>query len=252
MKPAILAVPLVVIALSACATKSDIRTLRQDMSDMVEHQDEGLADLARQNRLLLDSVRNAMNLQRDAAGQTSHRFAQLETSLQRMEEIVGQTIQYMNQLNDRLAQTLAAQQGGGAPRPVVAAPDGAPANATAEEYYGIGVQKLSEGAYATARAAFQQVLNEFPNDPRAADAQYQIAESYYQEQEYGSALSALELVPRQWPSSARAAGALYRAGVIAEEMGERSRAREYYEEVRQRYPDSDEARQAQARLREIS
>lgn len=251
MKPGILAVPLLVLAVSGCATKSDIRTLRQDMSNMQQHQDEGLADLARQNRLLLDSLRNAMNLQRDAAGQTSHRFAQLETSLARMEEIVGQTIQYMNQLNDRLAQTLAAQQSGGA-RPAASVPGAAPGNATAEEYYGLGVQKMSEGAYATARAAFQQVLEEFPNDPRAADAQYQIAESYYQEEEYGSALSALELVPRQWPSSARAAGALYRAGVIAEEMGEQSRAREYYEEVRQRYPDSDEARQAQARLREIS
>src|SRR5690606_20791356 len=123
---------------------------------------------------------------------------------------------------------------------------------SAEEFYALGVQKLGEGAYATARAAFQQVIREYPNDPRAADAQYQLAESYYAEQEYGEALSALELVPRQWPSSARAAGALYRAGVIAEEMGNRSRAREYYQEAVQRYPDSDEARQAAARLRAIS
>ena len=95
-------------------------------------------------------------------------------------------------------------------------------------------------------------IREFPNDPRAADAQYQIAESYYAEEQRGEALSALELVARQWPSSARAAGALYRAGVIAEEMGNRSRAREYYQDVMQRYPDSDEARQARTRLREIS
>jgi tol-pal system protein YbgF len=243
-----------VVALStgACATKSDIRTLRQDMVAMQRHQDESLADLARQNRLLLDSLRNAMNLQRDAAGQTSHRFQQLETSLARMEEIVGQTIQYINQLNDQLARNVAAQPPGGVPSSS-ATPDGAPTSGgSAEQYYALGVQKLSEGAYATARAAFQQVLREYGNDPRAADAQYQIAESYYAEEQYSEALSALELVPQQWPSSARAAGALYRAGVIAEEMGERSRARDYYREVRQRYPDSDEARQAQARLREIS
>ncbi len=241
------------VGTGACATKSDIRTLRQDMVAMQQHQDQSLADLARQNRLLLDTMRNAMDLQRDAAGQTSHRFQQLETSLARMEEIVGQTIQYINQLNDQLARSVAAQPGG---LPSAGAPpsggDPSAGGGSAEEYYALGVQKLGEGAYATARAAFQQVLREYANDPRAADAQYQIAESYYAEEEYGEALSALELVPRQWPSSARAAGALYRAGVIAEEMGERSRAREYYQEVRQRYPDSDEARQAQARLREIS
>lgn len=238
------------LASAGCATKSDVRSLRQDMAAMQQNQDQALEELARQNRLLLDSLRNAMNLQRDAAGQTSHRFQQLETSLARMEEIVGQTIQYMNQLNDRLAQTLAAQSP--AASAVTPTADGPPGSATADEYYSLGVQKLSEGAYATARAAFQQVLREFPNDPRAADAQYQMAESYYAEEEYGEALSALELVPRQWPSSARAAGALYRAGVIAEEMGERSRAREYYEEVLRRYPDSDEARQAGDRLRAIS
>lgn len=233
--------------LGGCATKSDVRTLQDGMAAMQRHQDEALADLARQNRLLLDSLRNAMNLQRDAAGQTSHRFQQLETSLARMEEIVGQTIQYMNQLNDRLAQSVGV---GGAPG--AAAPAAAAGSGTAEEYYTLGVQKLSEGAFATARAAFQQVLQEYPDDPRAADAQYQIAETHYQEAAYPEALSALELVPRQWPSSGRAPGALYRAGVIAEEMGQRSKAREYYQELRQRYPESDEARQAQARLRAIS
>lgn len=253
MKARILALPLLALALGACATKSDVQTLRRDMGALQQRQDQAMQQLQRQNQEMLDTLRNAMNLQRDAAGMTSHRFQQLETSLARMEEIVGQTIQYITQLNAQLAQ-FASSGGTGMTRPGGAPSAGGAQQgaASAEEFYALGVQKLGEGAYATARAAFQQVIREYPNDPRAADAQYQLAESYYAEQEYGEALSALELVPRQWPSSARAAGALYRAGVIAEEMGNRGRAREYYQEVVQRYPDSDEARQAAARLRAIS
>lgn len=253
MKARILALPLLALALGACATKSDVQTLRRDMGALQQRQDQAMQQLQRQNQEMLDTLRNAMNLQRDAAGMTSHRFQQLETSLARMEEIVGQTIQYITQLNAQLAQ-FASSGGTGMTRPGGAPSTGGAQQgaASAEEFYALGVQKLGEGAYATARAAFQQVIREYPNDPRAADAQYQLAESYYAEQEYGEALSALELVPRQWPSSARAAGALYRAGVIAEEMGNRGRAREYYQEVVQRYPDSDEARQAAARLRAIS
>lgn len=237
---------MMLLGFTACATKGDVRTLQQDIAALRAQQDESMEDLARQNRAVLDSLRNAMNMQRDAAGQTSHRFQQLETQLTRTEEIVGQLIQYISQLNDRLAQAMTQMQ---TPRVSSALPS---EGGSAEEYYASGVQKLGEGAYATARAAFQAVLAEYPNDPRAADAQYQIAESHYAEENFSDALSALELVPRQWPSSARAPGALYRAGVIAEEMGERGRAREYYQELRQRYPDSDEARQAAARLREIS
>ncbi|MHB1168110.1 MAG: tol-pal system protein YbgF [Longimicrobiales bacterium] len=252
MKARYLTLPAVALVLSACATKSDVQTLRRDMGAMQQRQDQAIQQLMQQNQQVLDTLRNAMDLQRDAAGMTSHRFQQLETSLARMEEIVGQTIQYITQLNAQLAQL--ATSGGPGMTPAPGATTGAEAGgaASAEEFYALGVQKLGEGAYATARAAFGQVIREFPNDPRAADAQYQIAESYYAEQQFSDALSALELVPRQWPSSARASGALYRAGVIAEEMGNRSRAREYYQDVMQRYPDSDEAGQARSRLREIS
>ena len=252
MKVRYLTLPAVALVLSACATKSDVQTLRRDMGAMQQRQDQAIQQLMQQNQQVLDTLRNAMDLQRDAAGMTSHRFQQLETSLARMEEIVGQTIQYITQLNSQLAQL--ATSGASPLTPATgAAPGGEPTSAaSAEEFYALGVQKLGEGAYATARAAFGQVIREFPNDPRAADAQYQIAESYYAEQQFSDALSALELVPRQWPSSARASGALYRAGVIAEEMGNRSRAREYYQDVMQRYPDSDEAGQARSRLREIS
>lgn len=252
MKARYLMIPAVALVLSACATKSDVATLRRDMRAMQQHQDQSIQQLMQQNRQMLDTLSNAMNLQRDAAGMTSHRFQQLESSLARMEEIVGQTIQYITQLNAQLAQYGSSGAPGMTPAPGASAGSDGGGASSAEEFYALGVQKLGEGAYATARAAFGQVIREFPNDPRAADAQYQIAESYYAEEQRGEALSALELVARQWPSSARAAGALYRAGVIAEEMGNRDRARAYYQDVVQRYPDSDEGRQARARLRAIS
>src|SRR5690606_27468475 len=123
---------------------------------MQQHQDQSIQQLMQQNRQMLDTLSNAMNLQRDAAGMTSHRFQQLETSLARMEEIVGQTIQYITQLNAQLAQFASSGAPGMTPAPGASTGSEASGAASAEEFYALGVQKLGEGAYATARAAFGQ------------------------------------------------------------------------------------------------
>ncbi|MGH7505563.1 MAG: tol-pal system protein YbgF, partial [Longimicrobiales bacterium] len=174
----------------------------------------------------------------------SHRFAQLEQNLARLEEMVTQTQLLMAQLNERLeALTTSPPAAIGGPAPV-----GGLSAGEARTMYEAGVAKAGEGAYSTARAAFEALLDQYPNDPLAPEAQYQLAETYYLEQEYDRAIEELEKVERQWPRSARAPAALLRAGVISEEQGERDAARAYYEQVRQRFPSSDEAREAARRL----
>jgi tol-pal system protein YbgF len=230
--------------LSACATKGDMRNLQMDMLRMQQHQDSVLTTIQMQNRLLLDSIRQTMALTVDARGTTANQLRQVDQSLNRFGELAGQIMGSLSRIEDRVA-TLESRPatGGGAAR------TGGGGSAT--EYYEVGVQMLAGGSFATARMAFMQLLEEFPQHERAPDAQFQIGETFYREQQWTEAYAALELVAERWPQSPRAPAALFRAGAIAEERRETARARGFYNRVVQSWPRSDEARQAQQRLRAL-
>ncbi|CAN5673331.1 hypothetical protein BH23GEM9_BH23GEM9_18750 [soil metagenome] len=242
-----LALAVAAVAATGCATKGDIRTLQQDLVLMQQHQDSVLLEIQRQNRLLLDSVRTTISLTQDARGTTANQLRQFDQSLARFGELVGQVMGSLNRIEQRLValeQRPAAAAGGGA-----AASDAA--GGTVEEYYSTGMEMMSQSSYATARMAFQQLVQEFPRHERAPDAQFQIGQAFYHEGQFQEAYAALELVPSQWPQSSRAPAALFRAGVIAEERRGFQKARGYYDRIVREYARSDEARQAQQKLRSL-
>jgi tol-pal system protein YbgF len=233
----------------ACATKRDLRDLRTDMLALQAHQDSLFRDVQRQNRLLLDTLRQSFSIQQDAAGQTSHRFQQLQQQLDRTEELMYQLQVLIADVIERLDRQPVAQ-----PQTVVVPVDstGAPiidatAGAAGEDYE-LGMEKLGEGAFATARLAFQQVIEQYPNHPLASQAQYQVAQTYVAEGDPGQAIAALERVEAMWPESPRAAPALYQAGLLAEEMGNRGKALELYNALRSRFPNTTEGREAVRRI----
>lgn len=233
------------LVLGGCATKGDVRNLRNEMYWMRQHQDSVLMEIQRQNRLLLDSISTTMRMTVDARGTTANQLRQFDQNVTQMGQLVGQVMGTLNRIEQRLTNL---EQ-----RSVAQPPSGGQTSGggTAEDYYAAGIQKMNEGSFSTARLAFEQLISEFPDHPRAPDAQFQIGESFYQDEEYDDAYEALERVASEWPDAPRAAAALFRAGAIAEERGAVSRAREYYSDIRERYPSSEEARQAQARLRSL-
>lgn len=248
MLPRLALVAFLALGSGACAMKSDIRMLQQDMLVMQQHQDSVLRELQRQNRLLLDSVRTTISLTQDARGTTANQLRQFDQSLARFGELVSQVMGSLNRIEQRLT---ALEQ-----RPAAQAPGGGSgssggAGGTAEEYYGTGMEMMQQGSYATARMAFQQLVQEFPTHERAADAQFQIGQAFYHEGQFQEAYAALELVPAQWPQSARAPAALFRAGAIAEERRGFIRARGYYQQIVDKYGRSEEAAQARQKLRTL-
>jgi tol-pal system protein YbgF len=241
---------LAALVLGACATKSDVRTLQTDMLRMQQHQDSVLLELQRQNRLLLDSIRQTMALTVDARGTSANQMRQFDQSLNRFGELVSQIMGSLNRIEQRL--TGLEQRPGGAAGTAggtAAAPAGG--GGTAAEYYDTGVQLMAAGSYATARMAFQQLLQEFPTDERAPDAQFQLGQAHYHEQQWAEAYAAFEQVAERWPRAPRAPAALFRAGAVAEERREFTRARGYYNRIRQEWSQSAEARQAQQRLQSL-
>lgn len=233
-----------VVLAAGCATKKDVRTLQDEMAELAQRQDALLRETERQTALLLDTMRMGFGVQRDLRGETSHRFQQLEENLSRLEEMITQTQLVVAQLLERLDRPTSGTSSG--------MPGGEPGMAgAAEGLYEQAQGFLQQQSYATARMAFQQILADHPNDPRAPDAQFGLAETYAGEGDHERAIEELVKVESQWPNSARAPQALLRAGIIAKDNGMTSRARELLRQVSERYPAHPEAQVAEQQLRSI-
>jgi tol-pal system protein YbgF len=232
------------VIVSGCATKKDLKQLRDEVVLMQVRQDSLFREMQRQNRMLLDTLRSSFSMQLDAQGQTSHRFQELGQQVTRTEEVLVQLQALVAELMDRLNRPVPTATGN------PASPGGGAREAS--EAYEMGMAKMREESWAAARFAFETVVNQFHDDPLAPDAQFQLAETFVAEGDTARALAEFDKVEASWPRSARAPGALLRAGIVAEASGDRAAARTYYERVRQLYPNSDEeriARQGLTRLR---
>ena len=165
-------------------------------------------------------------------------------------QLVGENVAAMNALMGRI-DALESKLNSAGQAPASATPSGGAADQNAAQLYARGMERLNEGSYAAARTLFQGIARQYPRDPVAADAQYQLGEVYYAEQNYSSAYTAFEAVPAGWPESVRAGEALYRAGVIAQERKDTARARRYYDQVIEQYAGSDAAKAAESRRKSL-
>jgi tol-pal system protein YbgF len=238
------------IALGGCATKRDMKLLRDDVIAMQARQDSIM--LAHQ-LILLDSLRRQEELLLRVRGDLGQQLLQMEQQLVMIQELTGQSQRRLAELRQQMdsrSQEIAGQTAppGGAAPPAAAAP---PGTASAEQLYAIGMQQLQQSAPQTARRAFEQVVRDHSTHERAPDAQYNIGETYVLEQQYDRAIQEFDRVMQLFPNSARVPTALYRAGVIAEERGNTQAARQYYQRVVSSYPRSDERQMAEDRLRRL-
>lgn len=239
---------LVLVPLTACATKQDLKNVRQEMIALQERQDTIFVLLQQENRATRDSIFEAMQQMVRTRGEIRSQLLQMEQQLIQIQELTGQSQRRLGEMREAFEERRQAA-------PVdTALPGGVrdddPAEPVegggeeAEELYRIGMQQLEQEGASTARMAFEQLLRENPRHARAPDAQFGIAETYVLDQRTEEALAAYERVGELYPDSPRAPEALFRAGVLAEEEGNISAARRYFERVRAGYPRSDEARLA--------
>lgn len=235
------------VGLGGCATKADLKQLRDEVVHLQERQDSLFRQLERQNQAIIDSLRTSGDLVLRVRGELGYQLQQMEQQLIQIQELSGQSQRRLAELREQWesrAGQFASSPGLGAPMP----PEG---GGDAEQLYALGMEKLSEGATTAARMAFEGVVNSHSTHELAPDAQFQIGESYLIDQDYDRALRELERVVELFPDSPRAPQALYRAGLIAEERRNISKAREYFNRVQRGYPRSDEARMAADALRRL-
>jgi len=247
-----LAALLLVPLLGACATKRDVRDLRDEMASMRAAQDSAFREMQRENRALVDSIAGQNARLR---GDLANRFLQVDRQLVQIQELTGQGQQRLQdlreQINARAQQEAAARQAeaAAATPDTAAAPSGS--GATADELFTTSMASLRRGSLQTARAGFQEFLRAYPNHRQAPDALFYVGETYNEGKDVQNALQTYAQVVQRYPTSARAPTALYRAGTIEAGRGNRTEARALFNRVVQSYARAPEATLARDQLAKL-
>lgn len=239
-------------ALGACAMKSDVRRLENEMARTRARQDSIAQENARREQALLDSIRAVAESDRITRGQLLSAVNQLSEQLNQVAILMGVSQQRLQQLIERQQtqeQQLLQQQPTSAPAP--GAGQGPVSQANPDSLYEAGNNALAEKSYAVARDYFDEIISDFPRHERAPDALFQIATAYQEEGDTAQAIANYDKVVQAYPSSDRAPQALLNAGRLLEARRDRTKARQYYNRIISAYPESDAVAAARTRLRNL-
>lgn len=231
---------LLLLPLTACATKADVRDLQEEIRELNARQETLLRELQRQNEAQRDSILALAEDFRAHQARVAGQFRSLEDVVHRTEELAGITQQEIAALRDR--------GGGGAPGPTRV---DEPGGGSAEDGYGQAVALMRRGSTTAARMGFQGVVESFPNHPLAPEARYHLADILVQEGRMEEAAEAFARIAELHPEADRVPDALYRAGVLHRDLGNTGEARNYLERVVNTWPDSGAADLARQALREL-
>lgn len=244
----LLAAALLPLATACVATKQDIEELRLDMSQQRAHQDSLFRTLVGRTEAMLDSLSD-QNVR--LRGDFSNRLLAIERQLVQIQELSGanqaQLSDLRRQIEARAEEERRRQQEAAAQAP----DDAAPEAGDPDELYEAAQAALRRGSVGTARAGFEEFLRATPQHRLAADAQYNIGQSYEQGRDPGNAVTAYGRVVELYPTSGRAPAALLRMGRLELGRGNRTEARARFNQIVQRYPRAPEVADARTELQRL-
>lgn len=259
------AAPLLIVASTGClASKGDIRLLQDELRAnraQLGSVDTSIVRTNEQRRKQISDLSAAVDRMNDSLRILATRFAAFQATangefdamgrqMVAMQSLLGQTTR---NVQDARAQLEALKEQGNSamtatPTPAPsAAPAGTPGAGT---LFTAGKEQLDNGAYGTARTAFEQLLTAWPSSPEAPRAQLFIAISYASDRNNTAADSVYQVVYTKYPKSPEAATALYKHGLFLWDADKKADARIFLNRVQREYPDSDESRMARDFLRE--
>lgn len=133
---------------------------------------------------------------------------------------------------------------------------GTPPRLSADQYYTEGKAAFGEENYEVAITNYKNLLDQYPFDPHAEEAELTIAESHYKKGQYAEAIAAFNDFQRMHPMSPELAKVYYLLGKSFDkqmttpdrDQGAADNAQGWYRVVLDRYPDSDYAPKARRRM----
>lgn len=265
MRRLTLLAPAALLLTGCLASKGDIRLLQDDLtSTRAQQAQQALAQeqaRARDDslaRVRLDSAIRALAAINDSLRALSRRVTDGQAnSAESMRELGMQltTLQNRVGMSQRQIQDIAAQREAPpqpAARPDSAAPDSmAPALPGPAQLFKLGRDQYANGAYATARTLFTQILTQYPSYGDVANAAVNVGICFEAENNPAAADSVYQAVVAQYPKSPYAPMALYKYGNSQLQQGKVEAARAAWERVLHDYPTSDEAQLVPDRLKAL-
>lgn len=258
--------PAAALLLSGClASKGDIRLLQDDLTSLGAQQTQQAQVQAQARarsdsiiRLRLDSAIASLTVINDSVRAIGRRTMTFQANTSQALYEVGQqliTLQNRAGISQRQIQDLAAQldaqrermspdstAGGGAATPQAPGP---------AQLFTMGRDQYENGAYATARMAFTQMLQQYPDSIRAPQAMNYIAQTYEGEANGAAADSVYQALVAKFPQSPQAPSALYKHALWLITQHRTADARKTLQRVVSEYPNSDAAPLATERLRAL-
>jgi tol-pal system protein YbgF len=148
-----------------------------------------------------------------------------------------------------------AAPGGSAP-PTAGAPaaGGVPAGMpgiASDTLYQNALRDFTTGKYDMSSQEFGDYVKNYPNTDLASNAQFYIGEISYQQGNYKDAIAQYNLVLNNYPQSYKLSASMLKKGLAELELGTKATGIRDLKEVVRRFPGSDEARRAQAKLKEL-
>jgi tol-pal system protein YbgF len=145
----------------------------------------------------------------------------------------------------------AASSDGDAAAPAPGAGMASLPRASSDNLYQNALRDFTTGKYDLARQEFGDYVLKFPSTDLASNAQFYLGEISYAQGEFKDAIAQYNQVLANYPQSYKLAAASLKKGFAELELGMKATGTKDLREVERRFPGSDEARRAQAKLREI-
>ena len=246
---------LLVVGLTGCATSGAIKRLETQMAMNQREQERRdsahaatLRSILMSQQSLMDSLKNTERAISLAKGESSADLLEIRRSMSVLQERLDQSNRQLSEFYADLDARQSALQAQVPSDSTAVAPGTVP---SAQQMIQAGNSQLNQGAYGTAREAFQQMLVTHPLSSLVPDALYGIAESYAASNP-DSADAYYREVETNHAESMRAASAMYKLGTRAQRAGDLAAARRWFERVHTTtYRGTDEYALAGERLRAL-
>ncbi len=216
------------LALTACATRGDIDFLSEEHQRIAAEQQE-LDDRVTAMEQTLARIHDLMQgMRADFRADLGSMRAQLSA----LESALRGTESRIEQLRQSV------------PRPSPAEDDTTASGAGAVDeltLYNAAVADYSQQRYDLAQRGFAEYLRLFPDGPSAPDAQFWIGQIAFDRRQFDVAVAELTKVVTRHPESSKAPLALRKIGDAYMALGEEDRARAAWRDLIRRYPNSQEA-----------
>jgi len=265
----------------ASAISKEMIELQQQVQQLAQAQRDMRSAMDTQNATLKTLVQQSL----DSVNQLNNRLGVVEKTVQEMQANTGSRIDTMTtqtqglsdnmqdmqarvaklsqQMTDMqgLLQTIdaklsgsggaAANSGGGGAATGGGTAPPAVAPISADTLYQNGLRDYNGGNYDLAKQEFSDYLKNFPTNPLAGNAQFYLGEVSFAQGNYAEAVTQYDMVLYSYPKSFKLAGALLKKGQSEIKLGQKASGTRDLREVVRRFPGTDEAKQAQAKLKEL-